>query len=822
METSQSKITAVLGPTNTGKTFTAIEKMLEFNSGIFGFPLRLLAREVYDKCIDKVGSEKVALITGEEKIIPNSAQYFICTVEAMPKNKVVDFVAVDEIQMCGDRERGHIFTERLLNSRGEVLTMFLGSQIMKNIISQIVPETQFLEQKRFSKLSYNGHKKISRLDRKTALIAFSVEEVYAIAELIRRQKGGSAVVMGSLSPKTRNSQVEIYQSGDVDYLIATDAIGMGLNMDIEQISFSSLKKFDGKKTRKLRTTEISQIAGRAGRYKIDGSFGVTGGCENLQPDEIDKIESHKLDDVKFLFWRNSDLDFKNSEDLIKSLEKKPSSKNFFKISDSIDENVLKHLVREKKLKFPNDKLGLLWECCQIPDFQKKAYTHIDVVTKVFNFLNSKKNKIPNEYMKNQLKGLDKYQGNIDMISNKISNVRTWSYVANKKNWVENADYWIQLSKNIEDNLSDKLHTELTKSFVDKRISVLSRGLKQDVNLNTEIKSNDEVIIDGQLIGKLKGLKLNLEFTKGTLDTDVKSLKKAAKQGVGEELKKRVKNIITNKDIVINQSYKISWKNNPIGKIKKGKNYLSPEIEIIADESIDSETKEDLLIFLNGWLDNYISEELNDLINLVKLENKNQYIRALAFRLYENNGVLKRNEIEEVINKIAKEDRKQFRNLGIKVGRYHVFLPKMLKPKAVELRILLWKFFNGVTTSNQIPKSGLNFLFDEKKHFNSRFLLLCGFEKFKNFYIRVDILEKLFIKIIEKSKNGKFQINSEMMNLLGCTKENFFRLMDFMNYKKHGSDENTFVYKGDKQEKKVKKSFKKTNNPFKKLESLSLK
>ncbi len=387
MNNTESKITAILGPTNTGKTYMAIEKMLEFNSGIFGLPLRLLAREVYDKCAMKIGFEKVALITGEEKIIPNTAQYFICTVESMPKDKVVDFVAVDEIQMCADRERGHIFTDRLLNFRGEVLTMFLGSQIMENIISQLVKNVEFLKQERFSKLTYNGSKKISRLNRKSALIAFSIEEVYALAELVRRQKGGSAVIMGSLSPKTRNSQVELYQSGDVDYLVATDAIGMGLNMDIEQISFSSLRKFDGKKIRRLRITEISQIAGRAGRYKNDGSFGITGDCENLEPDEIERIEKHKLDDVRFLYWRNSNLDFKNPEYLINSLEKKSGDKNLHRISDSIDENILKYLIRDKKIKFSEGNLELLWECCQIPDFQKKAFNHIEVVTKVFNFLN---------------------------------------------------------------------------------------------------------------------------------------------------------------------------------------------------------------------------------------------------------------------------------------------------------------------------------------------------------------------------------------------------------------------------------------------------
>ncbi len=823
METSQSKIIAVLGPTNTGKTFMAIEKMLEFNSGIFGFPLRLLAREVYDKCVNKVGENKVALITGEEKIVPNSAQYFICTVEAMPKDKLVDFVAVDEIQMCGDRERGHIFTDRLLNLRGELLTMFLGSQIMKNMISIIIPETKFVEQQRFSKLSYNGHKKISRLERKSALIAFSIEEVYAIAELVRRQKGGAAVVMGSLSPKTRNSQVGVYQSGDVDYLVATDAIGMGINMDIEQISFSSLKKFDGKKTRKLRTTEISQIAGRAGRYKVDGSFGVTGNCENLQPDEIEKIQNHKLDDIKFLYWRNSNLDFSSPEKFIKSLEKKSESKNFIKISDSIDENVLKYLLRDKKLKVSQNNLKLLWECCQIPDFQKKSFNHIDVVSKVFNFLSSNKKRIPNDYMKAQLKGLEKYKGNIDMIANKISNVRIWSYVANKKNWVENADYWVQLSKNIEDNLSDKLHNELTKSFIDKRISVLSRNLKQDIKLNTEINLNNEVIIDNQLVGKLKGLKLNLEFTKGTLDTDIKSLKKAAKQGISEELKNRVNNIVNEKEVDLRDDYKIYWKNNPIARIRKGKNYLAPDLEIIADDALDQKTQENLFIFLSNWLNAYISEELEHLINLIKLKNNNQYIRATAFRLYENNGILKRKGVEEILKKVSKEERKQFRTLGIKLGRYHVFLPKMLKPKAVSLRILLWKFFSNNTLKDKIPKSGLNFVVDQKKQLNEKFLLLCGFERFKNFYVRVDILEKLFIKIIEKSKNGKFDIDSSMMNLLGCKKENFVQLMDYMNYKKdRANQDNTFVYKGEKKIKKFRKFPKKNDNPFKKLESLSFK
>ena len=388
MNASSSKIIALLGPTNTGKTYVAIEKMLKFETGIFGLPLRLLAREVYDKCVNKVGIDKVALITGEEKIIPSTANYFICTVESMPKNKDVDFVAIDEIQMCADRERGHIFTERLLESRGKKLTMFLGSQVMANIIEELVDNVEFENKERYSKLSYSGIKKISRLDRKVAIIAFSIEEVYAIAELVRRQKGGAAVIMGSLSPKTRNSQVGLYQSGDVDYLIATDAIGMGLNMDINEIYFSNLKKFDGKKTRRLNIVEMSQIAGRAGRYKNDGGFGTTGDCETLNSDEIEKIEKHQLPDTKMIYWRNSKLDFSKPTNLITTLELKPKQKNLLRTNDSLDESVLRFFLKKGENNIIYHKnLELLWECCQIPDFEKKAYgQHLNIVDKVFQFL----------------------------------------------------------------------------------------------------------------------------------------------------------------------------------------------------------------------------------------------------------------------------------------------------------------------------------------------------------------------------------------------------------------------------------------------------
>ena len=819
MQNQSKKIIALLGPTNTGKTHDAIERMLEFESGIFGLPLRLLAREVYEKCVKKIGANKVALITGEEKIIPNSASFFICTVESMPKDKVVDFIAIDEIQMCADKERGHIFTDRFLYARGEELTMFLGSQVMKKIISNLIDSVEFVKKERFSKLSYGGYKKISRLDSKAAIIAFSIEEVYAIAELVRRQKGGAAVIMGSLSPKTRNSQVELYQSGDVDYLVATDAIGMGLNMDIEQIYFSNLKKFDGKKTRRLNLVELSQIAGRAGRYKNNGIFGTTGDCENLNSDEIEKIENHNLPDTKMLYWRNANLNFETEEKLFLSLEEKPTNKNFIRTSESIDEIIIRFLLKKnKENNIYRNNLKLLWECCQIPDFEKKAYgQHINIVDTVFKFLSLRKKRIPNEYMKMQLNGLEKQHGNIDVLANRISNVRTWSYVANKKDWVENADYWIQLTKNIEDNLSDRLHEELTKSFIDKKISILARGLKQDITLETEVSEDHKVLIDKQYVGKLKGLKFIIDFTSKNLDVDLKSIKKAARKGVEKELTKRVNIIVKEKNLSIDAENKIVWQNNSIAKIKKGENFQSPEIEIIADDSLSIDKKKELEQCLKNWMSLHISDVLEDLINLTKKKIENKYLRALAYQLYENNGVLKRKNIEEIIKLISKEERKKLWNMGVKIGRYHVFLPKMLKPKAVILRTTLWKIYNGISSNLNIPKFGLNFVIN--KNFNEKFLLLCGFERFNSYFVRIDILEKLFINIIEKTKDKKFKISPEMMNLLGCTKENFFKLIHLMSYKKSKDSDTYYFFQNNKKIKE--KIISSKNNPFSKLLALNI-
>ena len=822
----KNKITAVLGPTNTGKTHLAIETMLSFDSGMMGFPLRLLAREVYDKVIKKVGSEQAALITGEEKIIPTNAKYFLCTVESMPIDKYLDFVAIDEIQMCADHERGHIFTDRLLNMRGNKLTMFMGSNTIKNIINNLDDDIEFINRNRLSKLTYLGHKKISRIDRKTVIIAFSAEDVYGIAELIRRQKGGAAIVMGSLSPKTRNAQVELYQSGDVDFLVATDAIGMGINMDLDYVFFSNLKKFDGKKSRRLSLSEIGQIAGRAGRYLNNGSFGITGECKQINAEDVDLLENHKFEEISSIYWRNSNLNFNNPNMLLKSLEEKPNEYWLKKIHECEDEKALKFFLREKDLQsteFNNDRLSMLWECCQIPDFVKKTYgNHYEVISNVFKFLDSEKGKITEDYMRFQLMKLDKLDGNVDSLSNRIANVRTWSYVSNKNNWVQNQNYWIEKTKILEDKLSDRLHDELTKTFIDKRASVLVRGLKQDMDFKTKILDNNDVIIDDQFIGKINGLKLELDLKKGALETDIKSLKKAARQSVGPELERRIQMIVDTGLIELKEDFKLYWNNSAIGKLSAGRDYLNPNFELIVDDILEQNQKKKLAIFIEKWLKNKIEKILESLVSLRNLKEKNSSIKALAYQLYENNGVLKRDQVSDYLKNLEQNQRKILRNLGVKFGRYHVFLHKLIKPEPVFLRTLLWKNYHQKYFNLKPPTFGLNFL--DNKDLNRNFMLLCGFEKFNNFYVRIDILERLFMQIIksETYKNKEIKMVPEMLNLLGCNKENFKRLLSNMNYKIIEKENEVFLRyfpKKDKKKNLIKKEQK--ENPFKVLKNLNL-
>ena len=592
-------------------------------------------------------------------------------------------------------------------------------------------------------------------------------------------------------------------------------------------ALSSIKKFDGKKLRKLNLSEIGQIAGRAGRYLNDGSFGITGDCKEINADEVDLIENHKFEEIRTLFWRNSNLNFNNPNSLIKSLEERPQKEWMRKIHECEDEKALKYFLRDRNLKnvnFDSSTLNLLWECCQIPDFVKKTYgNHYDVIENVFRFLNGEKGKITDEFMRLQLMKLDKLEGNVDSLSNRIANVRTWSYVSNKNNWVENQNYWIEKTKHLEDRLSDRLHEELTKTFIDKRASILARGLKQDMEFKTEILQNNDVKIDDQFIGKIKGLKLELDLKKGSLETDIKSLKKAARQSIGPEFDKRIQSIIDTGLIDLKEDFKIYWNEFPIARLLPGNDYLSPNFTLVVDDIIEQNPKQKLNDFIQKWLNSKISDVLKSLIDLKNIKEDKSSIKALAYQLYENNGVLKREQVSDYLKNLEQIDRKVLRELGVKFGRYHVFLYQLIKPDAVSLRTLLWKNFHQKFYNLKPPTFGLNFL-EDKDSQNKNFMLLCGFEKFDNLFVRIDILERLFVQIINATskENSEIKMIPEMLNLLGCSKENFKKLLQKMGYKTYEKEQDMFFkYNPVKKFKKIQNKKVSNENPFKVLKNLKL-
>ncbi|MDO9588417.1 MAG: helicase-related protein, partial [Brevundimonas sp.] len=504
-----SRVVAVLGPTNTGKTHLAVERMLGHASGMIGLPLRLLAREIYDRIVKRRGAAAVALVTGEEKIVPPRAVYFVCTVEAMPMERSVEFLAVDEIQLVADPERGHVFTQRLLHARGRFETMFLGAGTMAPLIRALVPDVEIVQRERLSRLSYAGSKKLTRLPARSAIVAFSTEQVYAIAELIRRQRGGAAVVMGSLSPRTRNAQVELFQSGEVDFLVATDAIGMGLNMEVDHVAFAGLRKFDGRRTRWLHAHEIGQIAGRAGRHLRDGTFGVTGEAVELDQDLVEQVVEHRFDPVVGAEWRNARLDFDTLPDLLRSLTVTPAVRGLDLTQPALDETLLRRLIKDEGVARIGRSRGAimrLWEACQLPDFQKTTLDeHGRLAREIFHALTGKHGRLTADWIAPRFAELDRDDGQIDQLSARLSGVRTLSYIANRPDWLDQAQGWRDRTKALEERLSDVLHERLTARFVDRRTTALMRALNVTEDAVADVEADGAVVVEGHAVGRLQGV-----------------------------------------------------------------------------------------------------------------------------------------------------------------------------------------------------------------------------------------------------------------------------------------------------------------------------
>jgi ATP-dependent RNA helicase SUPV3L1/SUV3 len=782
------RVTAVLGPTNTGKTHHAIERMLAHRTGVIGLPLRLLAREVYDRIVAKVGPSVVALVTGEERIVPDRTQYWVCTTEAMPLEIGADFVAVDEIQLCADADRGHVFTDRLLRARGLNETLFLGSDTMRSAIAGLVPHVTFMKRDRMSTLTYAGSKKISRMPERSAIVGFSVENVYAIAELIRRQKGGCAVVMGASSPRTRNAQVALYQNGDVDYLVATDAIGMGLNLDIKHVAFSATSKFDGRRMRALYPQELAQIAGRAGRHTEDGTFGVTGEARLFDEDEVDAIENHRFAPVKKLHWRNESMDFGSADRLIRSLEAPTFNDWLTRARDADDVLALKALsampdVRDR-LTEPK-RVQLLWDVCRIPDFRSSSGPeHTTLLARIFEFLVGRGlggGRIPSDWLATAIKRIDKTEGDIDTLSRRLAYIRTWTYVTQRKNWVEDESHWRDETRAVEDRLSDALHAALTQRFVDRRTSVLLRRLKQKEVLVAEVNDKGEVTVEGEFAGKLEGFRFKQDAS--TTPDAARTLAQAALQALKPEFHLRADRFYNAPDTELDFTEQggLMWGTNAVGKLVKGAEASKPGVEAFVDDEAGPEVVEKVRRRLQHFIDRKVAAQFEPLLAMARDEALTGLARGFAFRLSEAMGVLPRDAVAAEVKELDQEARGALRKHGVRFGQFTIFLPALLKPAPTRLRLVLWSLWNGLQEFPESPPPGLvtipNVAEVPKQHYT-----LAGYHPAGTRAIRIDMLERLADILRQKDSRAGFEATPDMLSITGMTLDQFADLMTGLGYK----------------------------------------
>ncbi len=778
------RVVAVLGPTNTGKTTYAIERMLGHRTGIIGLPLRLLAREVYDRIVAIRGPSVVALVTGEERIVPPRTQYWVCTVEAMPEGMGCDFLAVDEIQVCADPERGHIFTDRLLRARGLKETLFLGSDTMRSAIAELIPEAQFLRRERMSELTYVGQKKISRMRPRSAIVGFSVENVYAIAELLRRQKGGAAVVMGALSPRTRNAQVEMYQNGEVDYLVATDAIGMGLNLDVDHVAFSALSKFDGRRMRPLAPNELAQIAGRAGRGLKDGTFGVTGDARPLDDGMAQAIMDHKFTPQRKLNFRNHALQFGSVDRLIQTLEASPDHEMLVKAREADDLATLKNLSQVGEVSAratDGPSVRLLWDACRLPDFRGIGRgTHADLVAVIYNYLHQS-GCIPDEWMERQIKVIDRTDGDIDTLSKRLAFIRTWTYVAQRKGWTNDESHWREQTRSVEDRLSDALHERLTQRFVDRRTSVLLRRLGQKEAMVAEVNDAGEVTVEGEFVGKLDGFRFSQD--KGTGVAEAKTIKTVALQALAPQFHLRADRFYNAPDTEIDYTEQggLMWGSSAVGKLVAGADALKPRVEVFVDDVAGPEVAEKVQRRLQHFIDRKVAALFEPLLNLGRDEALTGLARGFAFQLVENMGVLPRSVVANEVKALDQDARGALRKHGIRFGQFTIFMPLLLKPAATRLRLVLWSLNKGLHVFPESPPPGLVTI-PAEKGVTEGADTMSGYRIAGERAIRIDMLERLADMLRSEDSRGGFEAKADMLSITGMTLEQFADLMQGLGYK----------------------------------------
>ncbi|MEQ8340913.1 MAG: helicase-related protein [Marinovum algicola] len=780
----EQRTVAVLGPTNTGKTHYAIERMLGYRSGIIGLPLRLLAREVYDKIVAIRGPGVVALVTGEERIVPPRAQYWVCTVEAMPEGMGTDFVAIDEIQLCADPERGHVFTDRLLRMRGTHETLFLGADTMRGPIAALVRGVEFMRRERMSQLSYTGSKKISRLQSRSAVVGFSIENVYAIAELLRRQKGGAAVVMGALSPRTRNAQVDLYQNGDVDFLVATDAIGMGLNLDVNHVAFSGLSKFDGRRMRPLAPNELGQIAGRAGRGMRDGTFGVTGEAPPLDEGVAEAICNHQFTPLKKLQWRNAALEFGTIDRLIAALEKPPEDPMLLKAREADDLRVLRTLAQDDTVfarASSPQSVRLLWDVCRIPDFRGISHAeHAGLLGVIFGYLHES-GQVPDDWLARQVRRIDRTDGDIDTLSKRLAYIRTWTYVAQRKRWVTDESHWRGVTRAVEDRLSDALHDRLTQRFVDRRTSVLLRRLKQKEALLAEVNENGEVTVEGEFVGRLEGFRFRQD--KDATGQEAKTLKAASLQALAPHFHLRADRFYNAPDTEIDFTEQggLMWGDQAVGKLVKGADPLKPEVRAFVDDEAGPDVAQKVQRRLQHFIDRKVATQFEPLVALGRDEALSGLAKGFAFQMVESFGVLPRVRVADDVKALDQEARGALRKHGVRFGQFTIFMPLLLKPAPTRLRLVLWSLWQGLDVFPEAPPPGLVTVPSDQAAPEGADTM-SGYRKAGARAIRIDMLERLADMLRAEDTRGGFEAKADMLSITGMTLEQFADLMQGLGYR----------------------------------------
>ena len=789
----QKLIRVILGPTNTGKTHTAIERMLGHESGMIGFPLRLLARENYDRIVERVGKSSVALITGEEKIVPPNARYFCCTVEAMPVERTVAFLAVDEIQLAGDRERGHVFTDRLFHARGRSETMFMGAETIRPFIKRLLPDAHIETRPRLSRLTYSGVRKVTRLQRRSAIVAFSAADVYALAETVRRQRGGCGIVMGALSPRTRNKQVEMYQNGDVDFLIATDAIGMGLNMDIHHVALASDMKFDGRYMRRLVPQEIAQIAGRAGRHTRDGTFGMTDGVEPLEPEEIAAIENHQFPPLRGLYWRARDLDFSSPRALVSSLEAPPPQPFLQRQAEATDHTTLAAMAETQSVKELANSPGrvrLLWDVASIPDFRNMMTdNHTTMLTRIYESL-AKKGQLERDWVAGQLRHLDRLDGDIDTIMTRIAHIRTWTYITQRSGWTDAPDEWQDLARNIEDRLSDELHNQLTQKFVDKRAAHLSRKLKEQVSLSASVKLDGTVLVEGEEVGRLDGF----TFTPDISDSEEKAMiLAAARKGLPEEIERRVRAVLASADeaFKLQENGAIHWREAPLAKLLKSDNPYAPRIVMADAELVTTDQMARMSARIEAFIKDHVAHVLAPLLaleNPVVPQPKTEEASAeapeapaadipplsgtakgIAYQLFEAFGTLPTARVGGQLRDLSETDKPQLARLGIRMGVESLYMVEMLKPASIKLRAVLWSVHNSSFPEGGPPPEG-RVSINAVDGVADDYWLITGYRRLGTKVMRVDMVERVSALVRAAARAGQFKMTDDMLSLAGVSRD----------------------------------------------------